>query len=70
MSLRKTKSKMALEPNFAELEKLAKEQNVKPFDFDEAFGEGEELWSDSEFDEFEKWLKEVRVTDTIRQNSK
>ena len=68
MNLRKTKSKQTLKPNYAELEKLAKKQNVKPFDFDEAVGEGAELWTDSEFDEFEKWLKEIREADTAREN--
>ena len=70
MNLRKTKSKQTLKPNYAELEKLANAQGVKPFDFNEAVGEGAELWTDSEFNEFEKWLKETRVSDTVRENSK
>jgi hypothetical protein len=70
MNLRKPKSKQTLEPNYAELEKLAKAQGVKPFDFNEAVGEGAELWTDAEFGEFEKWLKETRVSDTVRENSK
>lgn len=70
MNLRKTKSKQPPAPDYAELEKLAKKQNVEPFDFDEAFGEGAELWTDSEFGEFEKWLKETRESDTVQENSK
>ena len=64
MNLRKTKVKNALKPNFAELEKLAQTQGVKPFKFDEALGEGSELWTTDEFKEFEKWLTETRVSDT------
>lgn len=60
MNLRKTKSKQALKPNYAELEKLAQKQGVEPFDFDEAVGEGAKLWTETEFREFEKWLKETR----------
>jgi hypothetical protein len=70
MNLRKSKSKQPLKPNYAELEKLANAQGVKPFDFDEAVGEGAELWTKEEFSEFENWLKETRVSDTIRENSK
>ncbi len=70
MNLRKPKLKQTFKPNYAELEKLAKSQGVTPFDFDEAVGEGARLWTNSEFSEFEKWLKETRVSDTIRENSK
>jgi hypothetical protein len=70
MNLRKPKSKQALKPNYAELEKLAQTQGVKPFNFDEAIGEGSKLWTDAEFSEFEKWLVETRVSDTLRENSK
>ncbi len=70
MNLRKPKSEQPLKPNYAELEKLAKAQGVKPFDFDEAVGEGAELWTKEEFSEFENWLKETRVSDTIREKSK
>ncbi len=70
MNLRKTKSKQTFKPNYAALEKLANTQGVKPFDFDEAIGEGTELWTSEEFSEFEKWLKETRVSDTLRENSK
>jgi len=70
MNLRKPKSKQSLKPNYAELEKLANAQGVKPFDFDEAVGEGAELWTKEEFSEFENWLRETRVSDTIRENSK
>jgi hypothetical protein len=70
MNLRKPKSNQPLKPNYAELEKLADAQGVKPFNFDEAVGEGAGLWTDTEFSEFENWLKETRVSDTIRENSK
>ena len=70
MSLRQPKIKNTLKPNYAELEKLAELQGVKPFDFDEAVGEGAGLWTKEEFTEFENWLHETRVTDTIRENSK
>lgn len=70
MNLRKTKSKQPLKPNYAKLEKLAQTQGVKPFDFDEAIGEGSELWTDTEFREFENWLRDTRQSDTIRENSK
>jgi len=70
MSLRRPKVKNTLKPNLEELEKLAKLQGVKPFNFDEAIGEGAELWSNDEFHEFEKWLKDTRVSDTVWENSK
>jgi hypothetical protein len=70
MNLRKPKSKQPLKPDYAHLERLARTQSVEPFDFDEAVGEGSELWTDAEFNAFEKWLKETRVSDTIRENSK
>ncbi len=70
MNLRKPKSKQPLKPKYAELEKLANAQGVKPFNFDEAVGEGAELWTIEEFSEFENWLKETRVSDTLRENSK
>lgn len=62
MSLRQPKGKQ-LKPNEAEIERLAKLQGVKPFNFDEAVGEGSQLWKNGEFEEFEKWLKDVRVSD-------
>ncbi len=70
MSLRQPKLNTKQNPNYAELERLAKLQGVKPFSFDEAIGEGEKLWTNDEFNEFEKWLKDVRVSDTVRENSK
>lgn len=42
----------------AEIEHLAKEQGVEPFNPDEPF-EGE-FWTDEEFAEFEKVLRESR----------
>lgn len=42
----------------AEIERLAKEQGVEPFNPDEPF-EGE-FWTDEEFVEFEKLLSESR----------
>ena len=69
MSLRQPKGKQ-LKPNGAEIEKLAKLQGVKPFNFDEAVGEGSQLWKNGEFAEFEKWLKDVRVSDTANENVK
>jgi hypothetical protein len=42
----------------AEIERLAREQGVEPFNPDEPF-EGD-FWTDEEFAEFEKWLKESR----------
>jgi hypothetical protein len=69
MSLRQPKIKEA-NPNNAEIEKLAKLQGVKPFSFDEAIGEGSQLRKNGEFAEFEKWLKDVRVSDTANEKSK
>jgi hypothetical protein len=69
MSLRQPKGKQ-LKPNEAEIERLAKLQGVKPFDFDEAVGEGSQLWKNGEFEEFEKWLKDVRVSDTANEKLK
>ena len=63
MSLRQTKEKR-LKPNEIDIEKLAKLQGVKPFNFDEAVGEGSRLWKNGEFEVFEKWLADVRVSDT------
>ena len=57
-------------PNNTEIEKLAKLQSVKPFNFNEAVGEGKHLWNNGEFREFENWLKDTRISDTIRENSK
>lgn len=70
MNLRKTKLKETFEPNYEELEKLAGKQGVEPFSFDEAIGEGAELWTKNEFDDFERWLAETRISDTIRENLK
>jgi hypothetical protein len=70
MNLRKSKIKPSPNPNYAELEKLARKQGVEPFDFDEAVGEGASLWTDAEFKEFERWIEETRASDTIRENSK
>lgn len=69
MSLRQPKGKQ-LKPNEAEIERLAKLQGVKPFNFDEAVGEGSQLWKNGEFEEFEKWLKDVRVSDTANEKLK
>jgi len=69
MSLRQPKGKQ-LKPNEAEIERLAKLQDVKPFNFDEAVGEGSQLWKNGEFEEFEKWLKDVRVSDTANEKLK
>jgi hypothetical protein len=69
MSLRQPKEKQ-LRSNEAEIKTLAKRQGVKPFNFDEAVGEGSQLWKNGEFDEFEKWLKDVRVSDTANENLK
>ncbi len=68
MSLRQPKTQK--QTDYAEIEKLAKLQGVKPFNFDEAIGEGSQLWKNGEFDEFEKWLKDVRVSDTAGENVK
>ena len=62
MSLRQPKGKQ-LKPNEAEIERLAKLQGVKPFNFDEAVGEGSQLWKNGEFEEFEKWLKDVSASE-------
>lgn len=70
MNLRKTKLKQTFEPDYKELERLANKQGVEPFSFDEAVGEGAELWTKSEFDNFERWLAETRISDTIREKSK
>lgn len=44
----------------AEIERMAREQGVEPFDFDAAVGEGANLWTDEEFEEFQDWLRESR----------
>ena len=69
MNLRQPKGKQ-LKPNDAEIERLAKLQGVKPFDFDEAVGEDSQLWKNGEFEEFEKWLRDVRVSDTAYEKLK
>ena len=69
MSLRQPKEKQ-LRSNEAEIKTIARRQGVKPFNFDEAVGEGSQLWKNGEFDEFEKWLKDVRVSDTASENLK
>ncbi len=69
MSLRQQKTKKT-KPNYVELERIAELQGVKPFNFDEAIGEGSQLWKNGEFEEFEKWLKEVRVSDTANEKTK
>lgn len=69
MSLRQSKEKQ-LKPNDAEIERLAKLQGVKPFNFDEAVGEGSQLWKNGEFEEFEKWLEDARVSDTADEKLK
>lgn len=66
MSLRQHKGKR-LKTNDAEIERLARLQGVEPFNFDEAVGEGSQLWKKGEFEEFEKWLKDVRVSDTANE---
>ena len=68
MNLKESKIKQP-KPNYAELEKLAKKQGVKAFSFDEAVGEGSKLWTGEEFNKFDKWLKDTRINDTIRENS-
>ena len=69
MSLRQPKEKK-LKQNDAEIERLAKLQGVKPFKFDEAVGEGSQLWKNGEFEAFENWLKDVRVSDTANEKLK
>lgn len=69
MNLRQPKEKK-LKPNEAEIKRLAGLQGVKPFDFDEAVGEGSRLWKNGEFEEFEKWLEDVRVSDTADEKLK
>jgi hypothetical protein len=69
MSLRQPKTKQS-RPNDAEIERLAMLQGVKPFNFDESVGEGARLWKNEEFEEFENWLKDVRVSDTANEKSK
>jgi hypothetical protein len=69
MNLKQPKAEK-LKPNLAELERIAKSQGVKPFNFDESAGEGAELWNSIEFDEFETWLKDTRIKDTRHENTK
>ena len=69
MNLKQPKTEQ-LTPDMAELERLAESQNVKPFDFDEASGEGAELWNDDEFNEFEAWLEKTRIEDTEYENAR
>ncbi len=47
----------------AEIERSAREQGVEPFDFEEAVGEGADLWTDEEFEEFQIWLRNTRSED-------
>ena len=69
MNLRQPKGKRT-DANEAEIERLAGLQGVEPFDFDEAVGEGSQLWKNGEFEEFEKWLRDVRVSDTADEKLK
>lgn len=43
-----------------EIEQLMRENGVERFNFDEAVGEGADLWTDEEFEEFQTWLRESR----------
>jgi hypothetical protein len=43
-----------------EIEQLMRENGVERFNFDEAVGEGADLWTDEEFEEFQIWLRESR----------
>jgi hypothetical protein len=63
--LPKEPNKRSREEVDAEIEKMALEQNVKPFDPDEPF-DGE-LWSDDEFEEFLVWLRESRRSSNRRK---
>lgn len=69
MSLRQSKEKN-LKPNTAEIERLAELQGIKPFNLDEAVAEGSQIWKNGDFEKFEKWLKDVRVSDTVNEKSK
>jgi hypothetical protein len=57
----------------AELMRLAEEQGVKPFNFDEALGEGSDGQTQEEIqrevDEFLKWLRETRDLPSTRSIS-
>lgn len=50
--------------NEAEIERMMREQGIEPFNFEEGFGEGAELWTDEEFEEFQIWLRDFRRSST------
>lgn len=52
----------------AEIERMAREQGVEPFNPDEGIGEGAELWTDEEFEEFQIWLREFRRESTPKRS--
>ena len=51
----------------AEIERLAREQGVELFDFDEAFGSGADAVTDEELEEFLEWRRQVRQADREAQ---
>ena len=46
-----------------EIEQMMREQGVEPFDFNAAVGEGADLWTDKEYEEFQIWLRRSRRED-------
>ncbi|HEX8566216.1 MAG TPA: hypothetical protein VF648_11150 [Pyrinomonadaceae bacterium] len=67
--LQKEPNKKHEPPTEAEIEQMMREQGVERFDFDAAVGEGGDLWTDEEFEEFLVWLREER-RDSNRRKEK
>lgn len=51
----------------AEIRRMADEQGVKPFDFDEVFGMGRDAISDEELEDFLEYRRQVRRADREAQ---
>lgn len=66
-SLNKETEKELLGWTEVEIEQMMRENGVERFNFDEAVGEGADLWADDEFEEFLVWLRESRRNSTGRK---
>ena len=51
----------------AEIERMALEQGVKPFDFDESFGMGKDFVTDEDLEDFLEYRRQVRQADREAQ---
>ena len=50
----------------AEIERIMRENGIEPFNVDEGIGEGKDLWTEEEFEEFQIWLREFRKQGTYK----